>query len=237
MAGCLSNSNGPHAFTEHRQLGLIFCTNCGEFRGATQEVGVIAMWSGSLDKLPPSWCLCDGTNGTPDLRDKFVVGAGGGYTVGAKGGSIHQKLTEANLPSHSHPRNAKGNDEIPIIKEVCGIGKTVSHVVSTTTVSVSDKEKCKKENCRQFPDCCKGYNTQHYKSQGHEIVTPTPTDCYVRPRFEGSTGAGGKADPSPLDVRPPYYGLAFIMRIQHIEFHTVDYNAEPPQPPEKRQAR
>ena len=49
--------------------------------------GVIVMWSGSIANIPSGWALCDGTNGTPDLRDRFIVGAGSSYAVGAKGGS------------------------------------------------------------------------------------------------------------------------------------------------------
>ncbi len=37
--------------------------------------GVIVMWSGRIADIPPGWALCDGTNGTPDLRDRFIVGA------------------------------------------------------------------------------------------------------------------------------------------------------------------
>eukprot|EP01043_Picozoa_sp_COSAG02_P044187 COSAG02_NODE_3922_length_6041_cov_11.166274_3_plen_195_part_00 len=45
--------------------------------------GLIAMWSGALDALPQGWALCDGTSGTPDLRDKFVVAAGSRYGLGS----------------------------------------------------------------------------------------------------------------------------------------------------------
>ena len=37
--------------------------------------GMISMWSGVAETIPQGWALCDGTNGTPDLRDKFVLGA------------------------------------------------------------------------------------------------------------------------------------------------------------------
>lgn len=42
---------------------------------STALSGIIAMWSGSIGTIPTGWVLCDGTNGTPDLRDKFVIGA------------------------------------------------------------------------------------------------------------------------------------------------------------------
>lgn len=64
--------------------------------------GMILMWSGSIDTIPSGWHLCDGTNGTPDLRDRFIVGAGSGYVVGASGGSNSVVLNVNQLPSHTH---------------------------------------------------------------------------------------------------------------------------------------
>jgi hypothetical protein len=48
--------------------------------------GAIVMWSGSIGSIPSGYYLCDGQNGTPDLRDRFVVGAGNTYAVGNTGG-------------------------------------------------------------------------------------------------------------------------------------------------------
>ena len=44
--------------------------------GGNVETGSIVIWSGTIANIPTGWQLCDGTNGSPDLRDKFVVGAG-----------------------------------------------------------------------------------------------------------------------------------------------------------------
>jgi hypothetical protein len=80
--------------------------------------GGIIMWSGSIINIPTGWYLCNGSNSTPDLRNKFVMGAGSTYIVGANGGSTtsspagahahaystvagHQ-LTIAEMPSHHH---------------------------------------------------------------------------------------------------------------------------------------
>lgn len=77
--------------------------------------GFIGMWSGSA--IPAGWALCDGRNGTPDLRDKFVVGAGGNYTVGATGGETSASisgntgettLTVDQMPRHRHISGTKG---------------------------------------------------------------------------------------------------------------------------------
>lgn len=48
--------------------------------------GGILIWSGSIGSIPVGYYLCNGSNGTPDLRDKFVVGAGSTYAVGNTGG-------------------------------------------------------------------------------------------------------------------------------------------------------
>ncbi len=50
--------------------------------------GVIVMWSGTAATVPNGWALCDGTQGTPDLANRFVVGATKTYLPGASGGSV-----------------------------------------------------------------------------------------------------------------------------------------------------
>lgn len=59
--------------------------------------GMIIMWSGSQASIPSGWLLCNGSNGTPNLMDRFVIGAGNSYAVGATGGS-----KDATLVSHTH---------------------------------------------------------------------------------------------------------------------------------------
>jgi hypothetical protein len=60
------------------------------------------MWSGSRDQIPDGWGLCDGNNNTPDLRNRFIVGAGGDYAVGNTGGADAVALVESQMPSHTH---------------------------------------------------------------------------------------------------------------------------------------
>ncbi|WP_050769607.1 hypothetical protein [Thermosinus carboxydivorans] len=73
--------------------------------------GDIKMWSGSVSDIEVGWVLCDGKTrnhpegGTftpPDLRDRFIAGAGGSYAVGATGGEAFHTLTVAEMPNHSH---------------------------------------------------------------------------------------------------------------------------------------
>jgi hypothetical protein len=59
--------------------------------------GAILLWSGSIGSIPAGYVLCNGNNSTPDLRDRFIVGAGSTYAVDATGGSA-----DATLPTHTH---------------------------------------------------------------------------------------------------------------------------------------
>tara|TARA_R110000868_G_scaffold275101_1_gene534796 strand:- start:438 stop:1316 length:879 start_codon:yes stop_codon:yes gene_type:complete len=64
--------------------------------------GIITMWSGAVPSIPSGWFLCDGTNGTPDLRDRFIVGAGSTYAVADTGGAATVTLSQAETPAHTH---------------------------------------------------------------------------------------------------------------------------------------
>ena len=66
--------------------------------------GTIITWYGALGSIPSGFVLCDGSNGTPDLRNRFIVGAGNSYTLGATGGADTVTLTTAQMPSHAHTR-------------------------------------------------------------------------------------------------------------------------------------
>ena len=67
--------------------------------------GFIGLWSGATNAIPSGWVLCDGNNGTPNLRDRFVVGAGSSYSVDDTGGAADVTLTIDQIPSHNHSYN------------------------------------------------------------------------------------------------------------------------------------
>jgi hypothetical protein len=89
---------------------------------AAFPAGGIILWSGSVASIPSGWALCNGSNGTPDLRNRFVVGAGSTYAVAATGGSTdaivvahtHTATSTVTDPGHSHntyaPRGGAGLD-------------------------------------------------------------------------------------------------------------------------------
>jgi hypothetical protein len=73
--------------------------------------GAIIMWSGSIASIPSGWLLCNGSSGTPDLRNRFIVGAGSTYAVAATGGSAdavvvsHTHTATVTDPGHAHSYN------------------------------------------------------------------------------------------------------------------------------------
>lgn len=103
--------------------------------------GAIIIWSGSEGAIPSGWYLCDGTNGTPDLTDRFIIGAGGAYAVDDTGGSAN-----AIVVTHSHTATFAG-DALPahshtVVANPGGSsgafgGGTSSSATTLTTSSVS----------------------------------------------------------------------------------------------------
>ena len=97
--------NGKTVFTKHVDVKS---TIDGIF-----PKGMVVMWAGDIDKIPNGWSLCNGTNGTPDLRGRFVLGHGDApyNEIGNKGGSEKVSLTINNLPAHNHLGNTDTSGE------------------------------------------------------------------------------------------------------------------------------
>jgi hypothetical protein len=88
---------GPTAATGTNTTQLATTAFVQTAVAASVPSGGIIIWSGSVAAIPTGWVLCNGSNSTPDLRDRFVVGAGSTYAVGNTGGSAN-----AIAVSHTH---------------------------------------------------------------------------------------------------------------------------------------
>ena len=104
--------------------------------------GGIIIWSGSSASIPSGWVLCNGSNSTPDLRDRFVVGAGSTYSVGGTGGSAnaivvshtHTATSTVTDPGHTHSiRNDNNNNNGIIPNGGDGSNSSTTTVNSATT--------------------------------------------------------------------------------------------------------
>lgn len=75
----------------------------------------IVAWYGLLTDIPDGWAVCNGANGTPDLRDRFITGSGDSYAQEARGGEVSHAHV---LDTDGHQHNYTGGNDIQ-----CGMGK------------------------------------------------------------------------------------------------------------------
>ena len=160
--------------------------------------GIIVMWSGAADAVPAGWALCNGKNGTPDLRGRFIVGAGTsasdydvkdtstgvdrGYAVAAKGGKNEVALTKAQMPNHSHL--------YPNEQELVNASATKKHNAGATMVNIRQKG---------------------YQRGGDEDGQICRTGTAGGDATNDNAGTDGSAEAH--ENRPPYYALCFIMKL------------------------
>lgn len=127
--GAITHSRGGLLFGLHRDRNFYFSdirdgslhkdvlvinadTGNGTFSGTVTAdsfvghgaiiTGMIVMWSGSDANIPDGWALCDGSNGTPNLQGRFVLGAGSTYPVDQQGGQENVTLSINEMPRHNH---------------------------------------------------------------------------------------------------------------------------------------
>ena len=102
--GAMYFDDGSHASRE-RGLHIYDSTDGGWVHAAERfgvPTGTIVMWSGTIANIPAGWAFCDGNNGTPNLRSRFIVGVGAAYAVGDTGGVNDFTLLIRHMPSHTH---------------------------------------------------------------------------------------------------------------------------------------
>jgi microcystin-dependent protein len=172
------------------------------------QTGMIMLWSGSIGTIPTGWVICNGSNGTPDLRDRFVIGAGGSYSPMNTGGASSVSLGTGNLPAHTHGINDPGHNH--------GINDP-SH-----DHGVSDPGHDHGYAAMQAP--WNGINDDvkagQDGSQYDQLTSTEYTGISINGAYTGisingaytgistqSTGSG-----SSFSVLNPYYALAYIMK-------------------------
>jgi microcystin-dependent protein len=106
----------------------------------TIPAGLIAIWSGSTGSIPTGWVLCNGTNGTPDLRNNFVVGAGSTYAVGATGGSANAVVVSHTHtitdPGHLHNTTSTGSGAL-LNAAASGVTGASTSTTATATTGIT----------------------------------------------------------------------------------------------------
>lgn len=185
----------------------------GQLQAASVPQGIIAMWSGAENAVPAGWGLCNGTNGTPDLRGRFVVGAAaatplnssGGSTVSTAAGGHNHTATASLAGGHDHG-GAAGNTtltlaQIPSHKHTSYWGEAgVSYPNGTAaTNQIGAKGGWDTDNTWPFTSS-EGGGQAH----NHTISAVTDHTHTVTLVAQGD---------HTHSVVPPYYALAFIMKL------------------------
>lgn len=184
--------------------------------------GVIVMWSGSTSSIPSGWALCDGSNGTPNLVDRFIIGANedwsGSPDVGDTGGSN----TQSKIPNHSHNNGS------------LSIGSEGSHTHSSGSYSANSSGAHDHQSAQKRSQDADRTGTGYILINNLDAETTTdPVADYGSTTIDGnhshsisgnsggvngshthgiSGSTGTTGDGSSVDNRPSFYALAFIMK-------------------------
>lgn len=156
--------------------------------------GAIMMWSGTVATIPTGWLLCDGQNNTPDLRNKFIIGAGDTYAFGATGGSA-----DAVVVGHDHNVTASSTSD----SDVNDQGHKHQWAGSEYTGQYDFGRNAPLGN---FVNTGDGRNQLVDTSTvftNITVTTTTSTTVDVQPAGEDGTGKN----------LPPYFSLAYIMKV------------------------
>lgn len=153
----------------------------------TMPPGAIIMWSGNPKALPVGWALCDGQNGTPDLKGRFVVG----YDAAD---SRYNNLSPAN--------RIGGNDTVIIQNKNLPVYSPWSLLQTPHYHGYQDRS---------------GYNSSLYTGNSSnskdvwQADAGRTTDGSLANVSLEPNGGGGQA----IDTRPPYYMLAYIIKLNY----------------------
>jgi microcystin-dependent protein len=171
---------------------------------STIPAGSIAIWSGTIATIPTGWALCDGTSGTPDMTNRFVVGAANGVNGGGTGGASTITLVVANLPTHTHTPSS-------------GSAGTHSHTISTDTPSHThtaleriNTGSTQYDTGAVTPSWYTGGSNTTGTAGGHSHTLNTlaiSNQTHSHTFTTDTMGAGGS-----IDNRPTFYEVAYIQK-------------------------
>lgn len=159
--------------------------------------GTIAFWEGTT---PPSgWAICDGLNNTPDLRGRFVLGAGQGEGLtnrpfDTKGGTENETLTIEQIPSHNH----------------------ILHIGSrTVTTSINGEHKHNYTNINTGSyECDPDYNEERCSNSTSNKSTTTSGDHNHSFTIDyGTITSTNNGSGSSHNNMPPFFTLNYIMKL------------------------
>jgi hypothetical protein len=187
----LKNSAGSTIGTYDNIYGIVGVQTAV---GTTIPLGVITLWYGSIGSVPTGWYLCDGANGTPDLRDKFIVAAGSTYAVGATGGTANS-IVVSHDHTYSSTTGSAGSASGTILARVGSDFGAFQSDSGTGVFAASGSS---------LPNRMQGAAGTGSNSS---VTMTIPTHTHT---VSGTTTTAGVSGTNAN--LPPYYALAYIMK-------------------------
>lgn len=162
--------------------------------------GVIVMWSGAINDIPKGWVLCDGTSGTPNLSDRFVMGTITTGPQASRTGGGDVVLENKNLPLHHHSiqhghEHTLGVDPDPH-----------DHRYSRTRTDIVGGQY--ERNTLEGGGDRGLYTGDSVSTSEAGLAIVGDINNYM-----GDSSGSGREMPVPVKIVPPFYKLAFIMKV------------------------
>lgn len=158
--------------------------------------GIIVMWSGSESNIPTGWHLCDGTNGTPDLRGRFILGSDSTHSSGSTGGS-----STYDLGKHYHYIGHHNNNNSGYFLCLGSNGK-YSEIPTIPSKTVNGA----KWNGND------GGNWNYTMSEVRNVF-PVSNGENIVTSLNYANGTDNVSGGTSSETLPPYYALCFIMKL------------------------
>jgi len=180
-----------------------------DLRDNVFAVGMIMFWYGSAGDVPSNFQICDGTNGTPDMRGRFAVGVDGTFSLGAAGGAISATGNTASNGSHTHTASASettlSEAQIP----------THSHrIFAVENSSDSNADGWGKSGVRGIPGEDVGpFGYRADSNSGDQLIEDAGTGEGHTHTVTVNADGSHNHSLSGLSILPPYRALYYIMRV------------------------
>ena len=176
--------------------------------------GMIMAWYGDLAAPPVGWAVCDGTQGTPDLRNRFIVGAGSTYAVGATGGGVTTAYTPTGdvsvptftgdaLAGHTHDEGTLGADSNGAHTHTFTSG--APSATTAVQTGVADVDVGSDTHTHSGTTDSDGAHTHTVTGTTSSTSGGTPSGTISQPTFTG--------DAANVSTLSPYFGLYLKMYI------------------------
>jgi hypothetical protein len=165
--------------------------------------GMIMMWSGTIATIPTGWVLCNGSNSTPDLRNKFVIGAhtdsaGVAYTTVTGSNTQSGGTKDAIVVSHTHTATSTDSGHTHFMAHDSAASSGNSSTLTSSNTFTAARNA--------FPGAFyEGYASGSTSTTANVgLTSSTAATITTTNSTEGSSGTNQNL--------PPYYALAFIMK-------------------------